>query len=289
MKLAAYIDPASAVRDNGPRGGLVIADIDLGDLTPEQRRVLAVGNDYRPRDGVPADAGYVTYPNRRYDRGILDHDNLVAWIDGILADESAKAAAKKAMDAKYVASARAEVLAGVLPHLSLYHPRNDEIESMPEYQRLKSADEAREAAEKAEREAAAEAEAEAEAAAKAAAKAEREAWIRAHGSARLRRCLEEGIAHMGIYRDERLAAERPGWAWDTEGSNEDPINPPEEAFAMLDEARKTAPDAKLTLLKIEEETDDETGEVTREASESFAAVSDFLGRGIIYGRMIPRG
>lgn len=289
MKLATFIDPKAAVRDNGPRAGLVVADIDLSDLTSEQRRVLAVGNDYRPRDGVPAEAGYVTYPNRGYNRGVLDHDNLVAWLDGILADESAKAAAKKAAEDKYVDEKRAEVLAGVLPDLNLYYARNAEIEAMPEYRRLKAEAEAQEAAKKAEREAAAKAETEAAEAAKAAAKAEREAWIRAHGSPRLRRCLEEGIAHAGIYRDERLAAERPGWNWDTEGTNEDPINPPEAAFAMLDEARKTAPAAKLTLLVIEEETDDETGEITREASDSFAAVADFLGRGIIYSRTIPRG
>jgi hypothetical protein len=57
---------------------------------------------------------------------------------------------------------------------------------------------------------------------------------------------------------------------------------------MLDEARKAEPDAKLALLKIDEEIDGDTGEVVSEAFEGFAAVADFLGHGIIYGTLIAR-
>jgi hypothetical protein len=279
MKLAAYIEPNVAIRDNGPRAGLVIAEIDLGDLAPEQRRVLAALNYNRSLD-IPSDAGFVS----AFDRGILDHDNLVVFLDNLLAKEEEKNARQRQEIDEAVARARAMVLAGEIPDLFGTGERSSEIKSMPEYQRLVAAAERR-AAEKDAREKAVRQAAEA---AKAAARAEMESWIGAHGSERLRRCLKEGIACAGIYRDERLAADRPGWEWDTEGKNVNPINPPVEAFAMLDEARKTAPDAKLTLLEIEEQTDDETGEVTTEASQFYAAIADFLGRGIIYGKRIPR-
>ncbi len=48
-----------------------------------------------------------------------------------------------------------------------------------------------------------------------AADAEIIAWIRQHGSERLRLALDLGELprSLAIYRDERLALERPGWAW----------------------------------------------------------------------------
>lgn len=77
---------------------------------------------------------------------------------------------------------------------------------------------------------------------------ERLEWISQHGSQRLRRCVAEQIEHTArttlIYRDERLAAEMPGWRWD--GSDlpswDDARNPPSEAFALLDRARAMAGD-----------------------------------------------
>lgn len=79
---------------------------------------------------------------------------------------------------------------------------------------------------------------------------ERKAWIELHGSPRLRRLIKEHIEHTAVYRDERLKLERPGWRWrrpDEECG--EPRNPPEEAFILLDEARKTVPDAKLVFVK----------------------------------------
>lgn len=289
MKLAAYIDPAAAIRDNGPKGGLVIAEIDLADLTDAQRKDLAACNVNRGADMfrlATIDDCAVVYS---YDRGILDHDNLVAFLDGRAAKRAEEIQRKEIRDREYELDALAKIVAGELPYLgSCASAAARRIEAMPEYKALKAAKAAADAARESERKAAIEAKERAEASAKAEAARAMAEWIGAHGSARLRRCLAEGIKCAGLYRDERLAADRPGWQWDTEGTNDDAVNPPEEAFAMLDAARKTAPTAKLVLLKIDEETDPDTGDVVRDASESFAAVADFLGRGIIFGEMIER-
>jgi hypothetical protein len=114
------------------------------------------------------------------------------------------------------------------------------------------------------------------------ARVDMEVWIAAHGSARLRRCLAEGIECAAIYRDERMAAERPGWVLDLDGNDSEPRNPPDEAFALLDEARKTAPDAKLNYLTYEDQTDEETGDVTA-GWRGYVAQAEFLGRTIRYG------
>ncbi len=48
--------------------------------------------------------------------------------------------------------------------------------------------------------------------------AERALWVEERGSPRLRRLGAEKIEHDAVYQDERLAAERPGWAWSTKRS-----------------------------------------------------------------------
>jgi hypothetical protein len=123
---------------------------------------------------------------------------------------------------------------------------------------------------------------EAKAAAEQTAKARMIAWINEHGSARLRRCMAEGIECTTAYRDERLAAERPGWQWDTDGEDGAPRNPPAEAFELLDEARATAPDAKLVYLTIEEEVDS-FGDATTAGWRGYVAQAEFLGRLIRFG------
>lgn len=87
---------------------------------------------------------------------------------------------------------------------------------------------------------------------------EKNAWIEAHGSLRLRRMVQEGIGCQAVYLDERLALDRPGWRWfdDVPGENKDPRNVPEEAFALLDEARKTAPEAKLGYWVVKHDHDE---------------------------------
>jgi len=279
MKLVAKINSAAAIRDNGNRAGLVIAEIDLAGFTPEQRKCLAdLDHSHASYAGMPDDAAVVC----GYDRGILDLANLVAFLDSRITQAQADETEKKARLAQYIADARAKLAAGELPYLSPFNSANAEIQALPEYRTL----EARRLQDEAARAAAGKAEnerAEAKKAARAAAaRADMEVWITAHGSARLRRCLAEGIECAAAYRDERLAIERPGWVLDTDGTDSEPRNPPAEAFALLDEARKTAPDAKLNYLTYEDQTDEETGDVTA-GWRGYVAQAEFLGRTIRYG------
>ncbi len=279
MKLAAKITPTAAIRDNGDRAGLVVTDIDLTGLTDEQRQTLAsLGRNRTLFAGLPDDTAAVC----GYDRGVLDRDNLVAFLDGVIAQTRANEDATKKQRDEYVASARRKVDAGELPFRSLYHEANAEIQQWPEYVALETSRRQNEVAREAAAKTAAE-KAEAEKAAKAAlARADMEAWIAAHGSERLRRCVAEGIECAAAYRDERLALERPGWEWDTDGEDLEPRNPPEAAFAVLDEARETAPEARLSHLVIADETDDD-GDVVSEGWRGYVALAGFLGRGIRYG------
>ena len=115
---------------------------------------------------------------------------------------------------------------------------------------------------------------------------ERLTWIAAHGSERLKRCMEEEIEYEAIYKDERLAVERPGWIWTSNAVGEinDPRNPPVEAFAVLDEARKTVSDATLSYWTVERDEDDYVGEDDdKYAWTGYVALSEFLGRMIVYG------
>lgn len=110
----------------------------------------------------------------------------------------------------------------------------------------------------AERKAKAEQEKAEKAAAAQRAEEEKAAWIEAHGSNRLRRMAQEGIECGAVYRDERLALDRPGWRWldDVPGENKDPRNVPEEAFAVLDEARKIDAEAELEYWVVKHECDE---------------------------------
>jgi hypothetical protein len=84
-------------------------------------------------------------------------------------------------------------------------------------------------------------------------------WVRAHGSERLRKCVEEGIECRAIYYDERLAHEMPGWRWDTwEGLESDtPRNPPLSALQLLEDAQKSSPDVELRYIRLEHDDDDD--------------------------------
>ena len=279
MKLVAKINSVAAIRDNGNRAGLVIAEIDLAGLTPEQRKCLAdLDHSHSTYSGMPDDAAVVC----GYDRGILDLANLVAFLDSRIAQAAAEEAGKKTRLEQYIASARSKLAAGELPHLTLFHSANAEIEQWPEYRALETRRLQAEAARAAAGRLASEKEKAEKAERAAAVKADMAAWITANGSARLRRCLAEGVECAAAYRDERLVMERPGWVLDTDGTDSEPRNPPDEAFALLDEARKTAPDAKLNYLTYEDQTDEETGDVTA-GWRGYVAVAEFLGRTIRYG------
>jgi len=126
-----------------------------------------------------------------------------------------------------------------------------------------------------------------EAAIKSAVEQEQLDWINANGSSRLKRATAEGINCDAIYRDERLALDRPGWCWysDCDGKSDHPRNPPDEAFEVLDEARKVEPTAKLQYHVIEAaEMEDENGYATGDMSPAwrgYTAEAPFLGNKLI--------
>jgi len=116
------------------------------------------------------------------------------------------------------------------------------------------------------------------------AEAERIAWIESHGSRRLKRLASEKIEHAAVYRDERLALERPDWQWESRvsGKTSEPRNPPESAFGLLDEARKIDPEAVLQHYVADAEVD-EYGEKISPKVRGYVAESEFLGAVIVYG------
>lgn len=103
-------------------------------------------------------------------------------------------------------------------------------------------------------------------------RSEMETWIKEHGSNRLKRSLEEGIKCQSLYLEERIAKELPGWVYytDVPGTTSDPINPTDDDFALLDEAREMLPDSELQWYK----GGDGKGMVVE---------GEFLGQGVLYG------
>jgi hypothetical protein len=69
-------------------------------------------------------------------------------------------------------------------------------------------------------------------------------WAIGYGSNRLKMAVKANVLDtaMGIYRDERLAKERPGWMWVTQADDsklqKKAVNPSEKALAALLEAQK---------------------------------------------------
>jgi hypothetical protein len=118
--------------------------------------------------------------------------------------------------------------------------------------------------------------------------AERLAWIAEHGSPRLQRLAAEEIECENVYLEERLALERPGWAYDSDvrGEAKDTRNSKQEGLDLLDEARKIAPDAKLVWWVIEHvhnDTCDECGCDKETDWKGYACTTEFLGEDIVFG------
>lgn len=117
--------------------------------------------------------------------------------------------------------------------------------------------------------------------------AERDAWIAAHGSDRLKRLLAEGIECGGVYQEERLALERPWWEWgqNLRGEAKAPRNARQEGLDLLDEARKTDPGAKLVWWVTEHEHDacEYGDDCPKYDWRGYACTSTFLGEDIVYG------
>lgn len=114
---------------------------------------------------------------------------------------------------------------------------------------------------------------------------ERLAWIEAHGSPRLRALVREGIEYERVYRDERLAAERPGWMWESMlcGAAEAAHGPSvtDEHLAALEAARQVEPAAQLRWLGDGDHTDGcdcAQGEVVQRM---ILCAEEYLGRKIV--------
>lgn len=113
--------------------------------------------------------------------------------------------------------------------------------------------------------------------------ADRDAWIREHGSRRLKLILAEGYAHGSdaAYRDERLRRERPGWGWlepkgKRLGTLSEPRNPPMAAFGVLSEARKSDEGAKLHYMELR---------VGINRERRYVATATYLGRVAVYPKL----
>lgn len=102
-------------------------------------------------------------------------------------------------------------------------------------------------------------------------------WIAEHGSDRLQRLVAEGIKHDAVYYEERLAAERPGWAYrdDVRGVPLEVRNAKQEGLTLLDEARKIDGNAKLVWWTITHWPQPDW--------RGYVCVGEFLGRETVYG------
>ena len=68
---------------------------------------------------------------------------------------------------------------------------------------------------------------------------------------------------------------------------DEPRNPSESALDLLDEARMTAPDARLKYYKIERERESEFADDDEVLAErGYVAVSVLLGKDIVYGKRL---
>lgn len=90
-------------------------------------------------------------------------------------------------------------------------------------------------------------------------------WVSENGSPRLRKALAAGMLSksLGAYRDERLGAERPGWAWSRQDEQfKDVVNPTETDLDALLAARKIDKYAALRF-RTEDRTPVVTGQFLR--------------------------
>jgi len=231
-------------QDPAAVGGSVRVKVTLteGDLTPEDR-------------GLLLDAARVYLSQPAISDRWLDDPRDVARL--ILEAESQLAAQREAKEAARREAWRSKILADPLslvdtsvPSGAMLRHVDAELAEDPavaeaivtaeaEVERLRAEREQAEAAEAAEREAW-----------QAAYEAERAAWIEGHGSERLRRLAAEGIELDAVYRDERLADERPAWQWakTSAAARKEPRNAPMQALDLLEAARADEPEATLAYL-----------------------------------------
>lgn len=273
IKFQFDIDTAAAVRKGMREHGTVVRRFDLSALSQDDRDLLAKYTDRVGGSGPDSDALKVLQPGARYTLTVGDPTAegvvaaLRAAVDGYKAEQASKKAEEDAEvarldaeDAAFLAAGETEDRGGrsvgdlyvtgvrVLKHS--YAPQwvkeRLTVRNSPGYiafnDRLLAERVAEATAERAERKAK-----EAEAKRKMEAEFQREqemnAWIEAHGSDRLKACVANGWECGAAYRDERLAAELPGWERD--GSHlpnwDEPRNPPANAIDLFERAKASVP------------------------------------------------
>lgn len=264
MQAMIVVDEAAALRAGKAEHGQAIVPVDPAGLGPEQREELLRCPVYGAPEQRCRDPYRVNYPDEWDGEGRLtlppvpdaSMASLAALLDARPAALSAYREAFHAAVAEQVAAALDAPAEDWLalsashwcstPHLAdaPYDVRRA-VEADPRVQARLAAAEQQAAAEVDRREAANRVASQRAAEAMAAKAAEVADWIATHGSARLKRLAKEGIEAAAVYRDERLALERPGWSWGGGDDGLDPRNASEEAIDLLDRARATAPDAVL--------------------------------------------
>ena len=290
MKLSAYIDQRQALLAVSNESGNVEKEIDITQLTQNQRAMLARRMDLH---GVVSG----------YNRGILDLENLREWLIEMIATEKKQEAERAAhlknkeeklalemaeFQAAFAARKTSQKRASELYRGERIEWDSTEIDCGSLSSSVMPNDLKAEL--KIWRDEIAVQNAGAQAAARAAAdekmasvKTERDKWIAARGSKRLKLAAKEDIECQAIYRDERLALERPGWAWavDYRGEYSEPRNPALEALESLEIARKSAPDAKLAYWEADADTTDDGDEI--EGFRGYCAIARFFDREIVFG------
>jgi hypothetical protein len=312
LTIYARLDAATALRRGHAvqpdRDGYVAVMVDDAALSPEDRALLADHlhqDSGRNRFTIQAPHLYPFVPEPTAE-GLIE---VIKEHTTKLAAEEAKKAADRARQAEAMATgiaARREKIRGadvsVFGKTVTYPQRVIDVDTFGHAGLLSAADEEALTAWRADVDAAnaaakAEAQAEgerlyAEEVAKCKAEdAVRAAWIEAYGSTRLKRLLKEKIEHAAVYRDERLALERPGWAWQLKAEDTDaPRNPPEAALDLLDEARAQVPDAKLVYVRsYRKATEDEWDEADGDgeiAERCYKAQSTFMGHSILTKKQV---
>ena len=264
IKIRIEIDRTAAVLAGYTKAGTVDVEIPK-ELTPAQRETLvtlnrAVSSNYvydLTTDGVRsvADPKGPTYGGDLHPTLPVAADGSAATIGALLDAFPAAVEAYRAQVKEYL---RQEVQKGIETGKWLAEDLLNRADPslVARYREVAAEREEKARADREAKQAKAKAERLAKRAREEAAEAEKKAniaaWIEAHGSPRLRRLLKEGFDLDAVYRDERLAIERPGWVLGSPGDTEDPRNAPTAALDMLDEARKTEPAARLQYFKSDD-------------------------------------
>ncbi len=289
VKIVVSVTKDRAIKAGSADWGYRPVEIDLARLSPEELNVVA---DFNDKNGVLHPQGMCKHYSE------ATPENAVDMVRQMVANAAEKAKAESKKIDKIAQEIREGMESGTYVHVYEMHctAKDKVIEVYPDLaaQYYAYVDKMQDAAnlEIAKRHQEQNdrllVEREKEAAKKTKKEAEKTNWIATNGSEHLRRLTAEKIKCQGIYADERLVADRPGWVYSAssdvlnDARESDPYNPPPSAVELLDKARETDETAELIFLEYEpdchgdyDDDDDDT------CLKFYAAKSFFLGR-LIY-------